>query len=196
MPKRSRSSSVPSSRKRARYSPVSRGGLKAAAETRFFTTEFDAVTVGSGGSLYDLTLIAQGDNYNQRDGVRAFIKSVHFSGILKCAASDKNNILRVMVGFATGTPEAAAPTSLYDTDLYRSSFVKYDKIFGSWVTDDTSGVTCTPINFKIKVNKEARYIGSGTAAPLYGQVWLGLVSDSGAVTHPSITGHAITYFKP
>lgn len=173
-----------------------RSAMRAASETKNRVTTYNGTTVDSTtGHFTDFTLFAAGPDYDQRNGNRVYVKSVHVHGIFKCAATDKNNIMRFQAGIAKGTPLTTGALSMSSGTQYRTSWVVKDFILSSAVTDDASGVVGVPVNFKIKVNREVWWTDETTTAPIRNQVWMHLISDSVAATHPTFTGHAVTWFK-
>lgn len=169
--------------------------MRNVSETKQRTFTFNAESITNVSNFTDFTLLAAGPDFDQRNGNRIFVKSVHVKGIFKCSATDKNNLLRIQAGVAKGGPLTEGAGNMYSAPQYRNSWVTKDRLYSSAVTDDASGVLGVSINFKIKVNREVWWLDETSAAPIKNQVWLALLSDSVAATHPTFTGHAVMWFK-
>lgn len=86
--------------------------------------------------------------------------------------------------------------SLYNTTIYQRAYIYLDKIYGFWLNNASAGVTCTLIRFNFMVNCPVRYPGNGDdEAPIYGQLFMIVISDSVAVTHPMFTGCVNTWYN-
>lgn len=169
--------------------------IRNTAETKWNVHQFNAEAISSTGTFVDMTNFASGADYDKRDGNKVYVKSLHISGMFKCAATDENNILRLMVGVAKGTPATTAPTSFWATPQYKTSYVKHDKIYESYLSNASAGVTGVSINLKIKIKQNVIWADETASAPFLHQVWIGLLSDSDALTHPTFTGHATLWYK-
>lgn len=167
--------------------------------------DYDAILfpVSYSSSIYRLTTTAQGDSDSTRSGDRITIKSLQIRGTL--ASADAYNIMRVIIFQYLGDDGVAVPTSgqvlegTYFNTVnhvnapYAKDYVGY-KVIVLWDStyvvdqDDVAKqfqLMLTAGNFKKKAKPFIQY-QAGTSNGV-GNLYMMVVSDSGAVTHPSIS---------
>lgn len=166
-------------------------------ETKQRDIELSSVAIpdsGIGGVTYNLPYLTQGDGQNSRTG-----NLIHVTGLysmLHFKAADTTNAVRVVLYIPKcPTDEIAVSYSgLIDQDKYT---VLYDNILSL----STQGPACKTIRLLRSFKKNGRkgiavQYSSGTAnAYTKNAINLYFVSDSGAVTHPDVSGFIRMYFK-
>lgn len=168
--------------------------------------KFAELNVPSGGFdnqgyVICLTNIAQGTTDQERVGDKILPKSIHMR--YKLTATDAQNLMRIIifrwhpVAATGGAPPAAAdilfqltgtanaPLDGYEVDSRSQFAVLYDRCHNLNTTDKTSVLVNKFIKCgKIPVKYDA---GTTTAAD---HLWLFIISDSGAIAHPTFQGTA------
>lgn len=88
------------------------------SEKKTYTkTVFNAVTVSSTGSMQEISSIAQGDDYTNRDGRSVLAKSLELKGWLNAHPSASTTMLRIIV-FRDNNADGTDPVAL---DLLQSN---------------------------------------------------------------------------
>lgn len=164
-------------------------------------------TVGSGGSVTDISAIAQGDSVNNREGDRITIKSIQFRfGLI---GADTTNFMRVMLIQWLQNDAATAPTI---AGVYNATYVSqpyatfapfnksaagyhfvplYDKTFALSQQGNNATkamIKITPRHFKKKAKAMIQFNAGATTGT--GKFYIVLISDSGIATDPTFTGVA------
>ncbi len=163
-----------------------------------------ATDVSSTATLTHISDIASGDGWGNRDGNEVYAKYLQLRTIL--TAADTTNVMRLCVVAWDGGDALTAADIFENTgsgaELVSPYIVKretpfrvlYDKTFALATTGSTA--VRTP---KIAINLKGRKIrwdgGNGNSyGP--GQLWFLAVSDSGAVTHPTIQADGyLTFYE-
>lgn len=160
-------------------------------------------TINSTGTIFDLSAITQGDTAAERDGDRLTIKSLSLKmGII---AGDPTNFMRVIIFQWLQNSATVAPSvinifpAVFVTQPYSfgSPYSKpdagytfiplYDKTFVVSSTDNVRfNIKLTPKNFKRKAKAFIQYNPASTTGT--GKLYMCAISDSGAVTHPTLLG--------
>lgn len=164
-------------------------------------------TAGSGGTIIDFCNIAQGDSSTQREGDRLTIKS--FILRFGLIAADTTQFCRLIIFQWLIDDTATVPTpshilnGTYINQPY-ATFAPFNKSNAGYVfvplwdkqfsmTSGASSSACkhalvklTPRNFKKKAKAMIQYQSGATSGT--GKIYGLFISDSGAVTHPTITG--------
>lgn len=143
------------------------------------------------------TLPPQGDNVSQRDGDQITIKKIVYN--LQMAGADATNIVRVIifrwsqnnnatVPAVTDVLQSLSPVSMYNYTNERSGkvHVLFDRT-ASLSLEGTNCITWRGALWGRKIGKK-RLIFNATAINGVDQPYILFISDSVAVTHPSITG--------
>lgn len=184
------------SRQNARLNYLTKkvNSMQKSIELKFNDVSRVTTVDSASGDIFALNLVAQGDNFNTRDGAEIICKSALVRGSFTVA--DSYNIIRMMLIWDTD-PNGAYPVlsdileapanpthSAIAIDSTKRFVVLHDRMY-KVDTDDPV------VNFKFykKLNHKSTF--SGTAAAISsldkGGLYLFCVSDSSAATHPGLT---------
>lgn len=160
-------------------------------ELKFFSTNA-SLSIDVGGGLFNLSVVPQGDTDQTRDGDMLYCKGLSFN--YACYPSE-TNVMRVIIfrwnvsnALASPTPSSVldnvgfvnSPLANYVQDQRRQRLftILYDKIHGINLDNPTV------VRHKyIKLRSRIAFDAATTAGK--GHIFLLVVSDSGAVPHPS-----------
>ncbi len=146
-------------------------------ETKLLDT-VNAASPGTAGAVYGLSLIAQGDDYQSRDGnsVRALGLETRIAMILDAAA--RYDLVRCVVVVdhenrgatpaVTDILEAGSWNSQFNHDNLERFEVLHDKIYQ--ISSSSSPVTHDTM--KIVLGQHIRFSGAGGAATKEGSLWI------------------------
>ena len=169
--------------------------LKANTELKYFCrSEEDLAVDGTTGIVRDLSLVAQGDDDDDRDGTVISAKWLVLRGRFGNADS-AGNVLRIIVARVFGEGSAVGPT-----DFPQQSGTTTMGPFACWSskklnlkvlhdqlyktdTDDPN----TIFDIKMPVNAKINYASSATASATHNALILFVVSDSSVAMHPTIS---------
>lgn len=159
--------------------------------------------VSYSSSIYKLTAVTAGSSDSTRSGDRLTIKSLQIRGTL--AVADTHNVMRVIIFQYLGDDGVAVPTSGQILEApwfntinhvnapYAKDYVGY-KVIVLWdstyvLNQDNQAkqfqIMLTAGNFKRKAKPFIQYQAASSNG--VGNIYMMAVSDSGAVTHPTIT---------
>lgn len=165
-------------------------------ETKHNSTTYNQVTVGTQGlgaaRLYHVTGVSQGSGNTQRDGHQIKLSGMYMNIIL--AAADSTNILRIIVfrykGRYTAGPMTAEVYSILDLDDVEAIYDKTHVV-------STNGPAAKNIKIALKFRNRnlIQYDDSTDTSVTVNPWFVYFVTDSAAVTHPTITGQIRTYWK-
>lgn len=205
MPKRKRTSSTFSSRKRrTRITAATKRYVQRVVasniETKFKLTSFSSLAIPDGSSGgYDLVLsaVGQGDTQNLRDGNQLFLTGIWSR--LWVTLADSTNILRVILYI----PKANVDDTLGAGTVTVRTAIDADKytILSDRLIFLNTSRPQRSISVKRKFAKGKRkgmritFDGPLSTDLAKNPLKLYIVSDSGAVTHPVLDGSIRTYFK-
>lgn len=172
-------------------------------ELKFYVSQTSVQTVSSSGVLFQLTNMAQGDTDQDRDGDRLMLKKFFVRGAVQYA--DVTNLFRII--FFQWKP-ASTPTissillpgpstapdvwSSYAHDSRQQFNILWDK---TWHLEGNASAATAPLTpssqklFKVSISrrfaKQLQYAGGTTTGT--NQIYYLAVSDSAAVSHPTVT---------
>lgn len=176
------------------------------SEKKYWDVATTAVSVDITGSITDLTSIAQGDTDQTRDGDQLYLRSI--KGKAQIQVADTTNIVRFIifqwymdtnvVGSAPTVSQilqsvgtAIGPMSGYNHDGRYNFRILYDR---TCFLDTTDKVQC---GLQWYINKGLRrkmqFHGGATGGK--NKIYLLLLSDSGAATHPSVAYYNRTAYS-
>lgn len=174
--------------------------IKSKEELKYFDTNFNVVSVPYTGGLQILTLIGQGDGVGARDGDAIKLEKIDFRYNLQ--AADNTNVMRLILFQYKENTAVAVPTisSILATGASGSvdgfsQYVNYRKGRGFKILKDVTydmtlnqENTQIPGHWQMPINslKEISFSAAGTTG--YNHLGLAYISDSAAVTHPSLFG--------
>lgn len=162
------------------------------SEKHFKTTSATAALInhGSGNNVIDLTAIAQGDQYFNRNGNSLLAKSVFIRGYIR-RASSTNNIVRIMVimdkmnqsgtpptygAMFTGASSANAPIGNLRKD--NGANIRYKILHTQMVVVDAGAKSLVPFKKFIDLgNTHIKYTGTLGSDQFKNQIYLVYVSD-------------------
>lgn len=173
------------------------GIINSDRETKF-KDHFNFVAVGSNASLsplsFQLTAISTGDSHDNREGEKIRLMSFSYKGTV--LTGDATNILRMIVYrpyniSADLNADAFEINSRVDPHKY---FVYVDKL----VTVDTAN-PLKQFNLNVKFGGSRgipiTYDGTATTSVSKNKILVYIVSDSAAVTHPSVQAQGRVWYK-
>lgn len=166
-------------------------------ETKQRDIELNSVAIPDqalGGITYELPYLTQGDGQNGRTGNLINVTGIY--SMFHFRAADTTNAIRIILYIPKcPTDEVAVDYyELIDQDKYT---VLYDRLISLSTQGPTSKTVSLRRSFKRGGKKGiAVHYSSGTAnAYTKNAIKLYFVSDSGAVTHPDVSGFLRMYFK-
>lgn len=173
--------------------------LRKGTEVKRADSELLGQSVSTTGVFTLLNGVAQGDDVINRDGNRIYMLNMEMS--FEILIADTFNKVRFIV-FYDKQPNGAAPsasdilqdpgnypiTSRYNYDNRQRFKFLYDRVF----IVDVDQPTITVGKKWLKLKKDTLYSGSGNTitAIKTGSIYLFLISDSNASTHPTVTWNA------
>lgn len=188
----------------ARRSTSAAAAVRRVSETKYTDVIFGGVSISTTPTFHDATDIQSGTSVTGRTANRIFVTHLECRLLFAAAASDGNNVIRMIFGRsrAGALTTADYPQNIYthvDTDKIRilKDFTVCSQLNfqDTSATPDTDGVEKKFRYFKIPVNAYCKYDGSTSTTSLDGQIGIQAVSDSGLATHPTITGDVRIFFK-
>lgn len=179
------------------------------AEKKYHEVEVYDGGVSSGATISDLSAIVRGTGFNQRTGIRATPTFLVFK--YQVTISDVTNRIRVIlfqwkptsdpaVGQILKTPDQGiglyGGLEMYDTFQRENRVILYDQ---SHLLDSSTPTEMVSVSLNLKKMKrrQQRDIiwGEGDATTTHsGGIYLYVVSDSGAVAHPTISYVSRLYY--
>lgn len=168
-------------------------------ETKFrvITYTEDNIPDSSSPVTGDLTYIAEGNTQTTRTGNQIRVTGIHFPYWVQC--SDTTNIVRVIIykpKDPNDTLTGVTPYTLLDSDKF---IIYHDKVHLMSLADKNFSKGLLSKSFKGKKKDKAgmvvQYHGSAANDYAKNAIYVYTVSDSGAVNHPTISGHCKLYFK-
>lgn len=164
------------------------------AEKKYFNGSYSLSSYDHNGTIRELTPIPQGDTDVTRDGDSLYLRSMRVNGEL--VLGDTTNIVRVIVfqWLETDTPVPAnilsstyvgtsnAPLAPYHHDSRRLFRILYDRKF---VLNANRPNALYDTGYLRIPKRKVSYIAGGTTGS--NKLWVLLISDSGAVVHPTIS---------
>jgi len=139
--------------------------------------------------------LSQGDTQNTRDGNQVHITGIY--GKFVITGADATNIVRVILYIpkvASDTMSTIDVHNLIDQDSYT---VLYDKTFTTTYGGTNQRIFTIAKNFHRGSRKGllTQFYGTGSTDWSKNPLKMYIVSDSAAISDPSLTGHLRTYFK-
>ena len=137
-----------------------------------------------------LTDIFAGTSQGERVGNKVKVTGMY--GHLFVNAADTTNSVRIIVYIPKDPSIALAGLSFYqhpDEDNYTILIDKY-------VCVSTNGPGCKMVSLRRKYKNgiNVQFDGTGSGDRATNPIWIYAVSDSGAVSHPDMSGYLYTYY--
>lgn len=171
---------------------VAKSVIAKQSELKYFDTTVGP-SIDDAGYLSCLSLVPQGDTDTSRDGDQLYATSMQVKGYFSCA--DTTNQVRLI--FFIWKPETSPTnddilaTTTKGSINYVNAPYHHDGRGSFTVLSDRCyslalGTTSAKKQFShnIKLNKKLKYNAGTTAG--YNQIWFMVLSDSAAVSHPSV----------
>lgn len=147
----------------------------------------------STATITGLSNIAQGDDYNAREGRSILVKSLEYEGTIRMNSSATDTLYRLVLFIDhdnTGTAPTAAQVGITGVNGMRSSNpvnMKRFTILRDRLIRVTSGANVTfPCNGFHKLSHHVKYDGTAATDAVQGSVWTLTVSDQ-ATNTPAIS---------
>lgn len=156
-------------------------------EKKFLDTTQSATTVGTAATIAPLTYIAEGDDYNSRDGHSILTQGMLFRMRMTANATSVVNFLRVMVfidkemnGVAPVVADILEAPTDYLSPLQHDSGRRFSILYDRIHALDYNGHGTAAVNKWFRINHHVKYTGTTAAAASSkeGQVYLLLLSDN------------------
>lgn len=165
------------------------------AEIKFHDADDVGSGIDSSGSVFDISLISQGDTDQTRDGDKIYVKSI--IGRMTLTAGDATNFLRVIIvqwlAENSGITITKVIQSLtgainqsYAHDYASARKILYDKTFTLGSANTASVPTVRTAKFMITrgFKRTINFLGGSTDG--YNKLYMVCVSDSGGVPNPTL----------
>lgn len=166
-------------------------------ETKFRTISYVQTDVASTGTTGDLCYIAEGSSQNERTGNQIRVTGIHFPYYVQC--TDTTNVVRVIFYKPKDPNDTLTSTGIYtnlDVDKY---IIYHDKVHLLSLADNNFSKGSFNKSFKGKKKDKAglvvQYHGATANAYAKNPIYIYMVSDSGAISHPMLSGNLKLYFK-
>lgn len=154
-------------------------------------------SISSSGTFFTPLQVAAGTSNLTRVGNNAVVDELFMNLSLYADSTDGVNSFRVVIFEWT---DLAGPTvaSIFETtgnlinSYYSVNAIKTKKLRIIYDKKFTTGVTAhgpAQVEVRRKLNIPVQWPSTGTVDPIVGNTQLFVVSDSTAVTHPTMTGH-------
>lgn len=172
--------------------------ISANQETKQRDLSWDAVSIQDAGRSPITAVIndlAQGDTQNTRDGNQVRITGLY--GKFVVTGADSTNIVRFIMYIPKDQTDALSSVDIHTLIDQDSYTVLYDRT----ITTTSGGVNQKVFTVAKNFHRGSRkglltqYYGTGSTDFVKNPIKLYVVSDSLAVSDPSLTGHLRTYFK-
>lgn len=164
------------------------------AEAKYHDTDYNS-TIDASGTVQHLSNMAQDDTSSGRDGETVQTKSIFFR--YSVVGADSTNLMRVIV-FADRDSSGTAPTvlnvlsngfdprsALVNTNKLRFK-VLYDRLHALEAPGTGNGIQV--VKKFIQYNRKMTF-STTSGSPRANALFVLLLSDSGAVSHPTFHGH-------
>lgn len=161
---------------------------------KYITTTYNAIAISDTPTLLDLTDIAQGVDLDQRLSYTVKITTIHFHLEFTASSADGYNTIRLMVAQAYN-PDAVVG-DLPDT-LYEVIDPKRFKTLDDRLIPLTTYGSLLPkvVEFIVRPQVQTRYFNANGTGVISGRLMYVFLSDSGAVTHPTVTGSIVVSYR-
>ncbi len=177
---------------------ISRKVVDRTAEKKYHIGTLTSTAIDYNGSIVSLSTIAQGDTGTTRDGTNIYTKSLQMK--YKWVVGDTHNMFRVVVfqWYAPTTPVAGdvihsgslatveAPLAPISTFKRTSFRILYDKLMVGY--NEAGGGVWSPLQVNhlllTKFGKR-KIVYDDSAGTAYNKIYVLLLSDSSAVSHPT-----------
>lgn len=191
---------MPRRRRKGNLARVVKNILHKSKETKFAGFSADATDVQDVGRTpitVHLSAIAQGDGENERDGTLVRATGLYFKGFV--AGADTTNVVRLIVArykhdWLSAPFGSIAPTTLLDLDTF-------DVLWDKMLVTGSSGPAVRPFEIKINLRKKNKlgmpitFDGTASNNVSVNPLYLYAVSDSGAISDPTISYEGRLYYK-
>lgn len=175
--------------------------IKKNQELKFFDLTGGADNVDYTGLTYDLVAIAQGDTDITRDGDKIMPTSMQIR--MSFNIGDATNVMRLVVFRWKGYDSVDAPTTAKIFQFTgsiigpRSPFLhdqrsRFEVLLDELINLD-AGHTMHTLNTSFALAKKQIEYNAGTTVGM-NKLYMCVISDSGAATHPTVTFGIRTYF--
>lgn len=164
------------------------------SEKKTYDVEIINSTQGTTGSIVELTGMAQGDDYNGRDGRSILLKSLEVKGVMVRNTSSTSTIIRIIL-FKDNNADGSNPTALEllttdSNNSLRNAAPHNMKRFHIYVDKvymlDAAKSNLAKFDFYKELNHHVKYASSAASTSNEGSLWCYLVSNDG-INSPSIT---------
>ena len=186
-----------------KHRPLSRKDVKrivkGMAEKKFYTTQSNN-TYDFSGSFIRLAEIAEGSGVDQREGDTIEVNRVdlHF----QVAKADTNNTVRFIVfSKETNVQPTSATEILESTSQYaiiseyqQERLYSFKVLYDKCVTVNADKEVSPVYNVSIPMKIKCKFSGATSISAGSRDLWLLIISDSGAATHPSVLLRTNTKF--
>lgn len=180
--------------------------LSRAVELKYRPFQASGTSVNSGFNITLLNGITQGDDSPDREGNDIFMKKLVMN--ISFIVGDNTNSIRMCIIYDKQTngafPQstdvfqsytsvnATAPLNDIRADDRRRFVFLYDKIIDLSV----AGPACKTLRIRKRINKHTNYSGAGSSESVIytGGLYLVLISDSTAASHPSASYAGTLYY--
>lgn len=194
--------------KRKRAQKLSRRAVALTHETRYLLSDAAATSLSTTPSFTVLNLMQQGDTAGTRDGNKIYLQSVDLR--VQLIVADTTNLVRMLLVYDrqsnASNPSAVGIANILDVPAAASQALgpqliptkrRYNILLDRIFTLDLVDKYTWMIHKHIKINKYTEYNGNaGTVADIItGGLYLIFISDSTAVSHPTMQFTAKLFFK-
>lgn len=182
--------------------------IKTVNETKWFLAEAAATSLSTTPSMTVLNIVQQGDTGTTRDGNKILMTMVDLR--VQLVVSDPTNLIRCLVVYdrqSNGSnPSTVGITNILDTVAAASQTMapqlqptkrRYKILLDRLFTMDLVNKYTWMLHKRIKVNRYTEYNGNaGSSADIVtGGLYLIFVSDSSAISHPTMQFTAKMFYK-
>lgn len=156
-------------------------------EKKFLDTVVTATTQGTAGTFTPLTYIAEGDDYNSRDGHSILTQGFLFRMRLTANSTSVVNFMRIILfvdkefaGTVATTAQLLETTTEYMSPLQHDQGRRFSILMDKIVALDYNGKGTVSFNKYFKINSHIKFVGTGATAAdgKEGHIFLFTMSDN------------------
>lgn len=186
---------------RSRVKAIASSVVKASSETKWkeWTYGAQAISTSAVGNVVDqaLNTISGGSGKSARDGNQIFMSGLH--GKFVIAGADTTNIIRVILYIPKDHDDTLTADVLEVKDIVNMD--KYTVLTDFYITTSQNGNDAKTFSIRRKFNKGKKrgivtqWQSSTSTDFSKNPLRLYIVSDSGIVSHPALTGYIKLFYK-
>lgn len=172
--------------------------IESRQETKYYQSSWNAATIadqGIGGRFNALLPLVQGDDFDQRIGNTVLCTGLF--GKLYFSAADTTNVVRCIIYIAHDISDTLSTLTVHGLPDPNRFAIIYDKM----IVLNSSGADVKALTIAKKFNRgrkkgiQVQFDADTATDHTKNDIQIMFVSDSGVVSHPTVSGTLRTYYK-